>query len=317
MSRKKTLSGKKKIALMIGATALVGGTAIVMTGTSNASAACDGLAQAVRNNENFIAGQRANPDAQSEARIANREAVIRQINLQQEAAGCAKGSGGGDQTAASAQPEADGGQAAGGTGAGGDAAGEVVCAGQNLTFSNDGGAPAASSGQFPIGTQLKVTNLANDKTTTVEVTSTSGSCALLNAAAFEQVREAGKNVIREVRIERLGAGGGGGEAAEPPAAEQPPADQAGGGDQAGAAGEIVCAGSTVTLSGEGGAPAASSGQFPVGTRLKVTNLDNDKSTTVEVTSASGSCALLNNAAFEQVREPGKFLIRNARIERVG
>ncbi|TLQ46424.1 hypothetical protein FEF34_28705 [Streptomyces marianii] len=316
MSRKKTLSGKKKIALMIGATALVGGTVIVMTGTSNASAACDGLAQAVRNNENFIAGQRANPDAQSEARIANREAVIRQINLQQEAAGCAKGSGGGDQAAASAQPPADGGQAAGGTGAGGDAAGEVVCAGQNLTFSNDGGAPAASSGQFPIGTQLKVTNLANDKTTTVEVTSTSGSCALLNAAAFEQVREAGKNVIREVRIERLGAGGGG-EAAEPPAAEQPPADQAGGGDQSGAAGEVVCAGSTVTLSGEGGDPAASSGQFPVGTRLKVTNLDNDKSTTVEVTSTSGSCALLNNAAFEQVREPGKFLIRNARIERVG
>ncbi|MEU4132944.1 hypothetical protein AB0H41_26875 [Streptomyces wuyuanensis] len=325
MSRKKTLSGKKKIALMIGAAALVGGTAIVMTGTSNASAACDGFAQAVRNNENFIAGQRANPDAQSAARIANREAVIRQINLQQEAAGCAEGSGGGDQAAAPAKPSAGQGGAAdagAGAGAGAGAAGEVVCAGQNLTFSNDGGAPAASSGQFPIGTQLKVTNLANNKTTTVEVTSTSGSCALLNAAAFEQVREAGKNVIREVRIERLGAGGaGGGDAAQPPADEQPPADdagdQAGGGGQGGAAGEVVCAGSTVTLSGEGGAPAASSGQFPVGTQLKVTNLDNNKSTTVEVTSTSGSCALLNNAAFEQVREPGKFLIRNARIERVG
>lgn len=73
----------------------------------------------------------------------------------------------------------------------------------------------------------------------------------------------------------------------------------------------------MTLSGEGGAPAASSNQFPVGTTLKVTNLDNNKSTTVEVTSVSGSCALLNNAAFEQVREPGKFLIRKARIERVG
>nr|WP_311137162.1 hypothetical protein [Streptomyces sp. I6] len=73
----------------------------------------------------------------------------------------------------------------------------------------------------------------------------------------------------------------------------------------------------MTLSGEGGAPAASSNEFPVGTQLRVTNLDNDKSTTVEVTSVSGSCALLNNAAFEQVREPGKFLIRNARIERVG
>lgn len=73
----------------------------------------------------------------------------------------------------------------------------------------------------------------------------------------------------------------------------------------------------MTLSGEGGAPAASSSEFPAGTKLKVTNLDNDKSTTVEVTGVSGSCALLNNAAFEQVREPGKFLIRRATIERVG
>ncbi|CAM5548031.1 Putative 23.9 kDa protein in glnII region OS=Streptomyces glaucescens OX=1907 GN=SGLAU_10075 PE=4 SV=1 [Streptomyces glaucescens] len=79
----------------------------------------------------------------------------------------------------------------------------------------------------------------------------------------------------------------------------------------------MCNGSTVTLSGEGGAPAASSNQFPAGTKLKVTNLDNDKSTTVEVTSVSGSCVLLNNAAFEQVREPGKFLIRRALIEKVG
>jgi len=84
-----------------------------------------------------------------------------------------------------------------------------------------------------------------------------------------------------------------------------------------ATGQVVCPGSTVTLSGEGGAPAASSNQFPAGTKLKVTNLDNSKSTTVEVTSVSGSCTLLNNAAFEQVREPGKFLIRRARIERVG
>ncbi|MFI6006508.1 hypothetical protein ACIA98_40195, partial [Streptomyces sp. NPDC051366] len=36
--------------------------------------------------------------------------------------------------------------------------------------------------------------------------------------------------------------------------------------------DVVCQGSTVTLSGEGGAPAASSGTFPVGTKLKVTNL---------------------------------------------
>ncbi|WP_315986108.1 hypothetical protein [Streptomyces sp. t39] len=64
MSRRKTLGVRKKIALVAGAAALVAGTAIVMTGTSQASVACDGLAQAVRNNENFIAGQRAAPDAQ-------------------------------------------------------------------------------------------------------------------------------------------------------------------------------------------------------------------------------------------------------------
>ena len=51
--------------------------------------------------------------------------------------------------------------------------------------------------------------------------------------------------------------------------------------------------------------------------MKVTNLDNGRSTTVAVTSASGSCVLLNDAAFEQVREAGRFLIRHARIERVG
>ncbi|QIP86835.1 hypothetical protein GLX30_25575 [Streptomyces sp. Tu 2975] len=230
MSRKKTLSGKKKLALLVGAAAMAGGTAIVMTGTSQASVACDGLAQAVRNNENFIAGQQANPDAQSEARIANREAVIAQIRVQQEAAGCDAGEGGGqaaappaEQPPAEAPPTEEGagedqgageGQDAGqdqGAGQGdqageeaGGAVGEVVCAGSTVTLSGEGGAPAASSSEFPVGTQLKVTNLDNDKSTTVEVTSVSGSCALLNNAAFEQVREAGKFLIRNARIERVG-----------------------------------------------------------------------------------------------------------------
>jgi len=140
----------------------------------------------------------------------------------------------------------------------------------------------------------------------VPVTGVSGSCALLNSAAMELVREQGKNVIRRNTVEVVG-GAAPAKPANPPATAQP----------APATGNVVCAGSTVTLSGEGGAPAASSNQFPVGTRLKVTNLDNNKSTTVSVTSTSGSCALLNNAAFEQVREPGKFLIRQARIEKVG
>jgi hypothetical protein len=153
--------------------------------------------------------------------------------------------------------------------------------------------------------------LDNNKSATVPVTGVSGSCALLNNAAMELVREPGKNVIRRNTVEVVG--GGAAKPADPakPAPAQPakPADPV--------SGQVVCAGSTVTLSGEGGAPAASSNQFPVGTKLKITNLDNNKSTTVSVTSTSGSCALLNNAAFEQVREAGKFLIRKARIEKVG
>ncbi|OEJ27182.1 hypothetical protein AS594_24620 [Streptomyces agglomeratus] len=229
MSRKKTLSRKKKIALLAGAAALVAGTAVVMTGTSQASVACDGLATAVSNNEQFIAGQRANPDAQSNARIANREAVIAQIRRQQEASGCDVAAPPDDAQAPPAE--------------------ETAPPAEETAPPAEGGA-GAGNGAAP------------------------GDGAGADA----------------------GAGAGAGD---------------------GAVGEVVCAGSTVTLSGEAGAPAASSGEFPVGTRLKVTNLDNNKSTTVEVTSASGSCALLNNAAFEQVREPGKFLIRKARIERVG
>lgn len=75
----------------------------------------------------------------------------------------------------------------------------------------------------------------------------------------------------------------------------------------------VCQGS-VTFSAEGGAPAATSDRFPVGTRLRVTNLDNNRSTTVTVTGPSGSCVLLNAAAMELVREPGKNVIRRNVVE---
>ncbi|MFI9796550.1 hypothetical protein [Streptomyces sp. NPDC052302] len=240
MSRRRTVSTKKKLALLVSAATVAGGGAFVMASTSNASqtptatvksaadsTVCQGLATALGNNQRFIDGQRAAPDAQSEARIANREAVIKQIKVQQEASGCAVGESA--QGSQAAQPSAPAGGAAG-----------------------NGGQAAGNGG-------------------------------------------AGQN-----------AGGGGGQ-------------NAGNGNAGGgaAAGQQVCNGSTVTLSGEGGAPAASSNQFPAGTKLKVTNLDNNKSTTVEVTSVSGSCVLLNNAAFEQVREPGKFLIRRAVIEKVG
>ncbi|GAA3109178.1 hypothetical protein [Streptomyces echinatus] len=248
MSRRRTLGTKKKVALLVSAAAVAGGGAFALASTSNAaqspqdaktlsagnSTVCQGLATAHGNNDRFIADQKAKPDAQSAARIANREAVIKQIEVQQKAAGCTVGESAQDsQGAQNGNAGQQGGQQAGGAQQGGQQAGGAQQGGQQAQPSQPGAA--------------------------------------------------GDN----------GAGA------------------------AAASGQQVCKGSTVTLSGEGGAPAASSGQFPAGTTLKVTNLDNNKSTTVKVTSVSGSCVLLNNAAFEQVREPGKFLIRRAVIEKVG
>ncbi|WAX80409.1 septal ring lytic transglycosylase RlpA family protein [Streptomyces sp. KMM 9044] len=211
MSRRRTLGPKKKLALLVSAVTVAGGGAFVMASTSNASqtpttksaadsTVCQGLATALGNNQKFIEGQRASPDAQSEARIANREAVIAEIELKQEASGCTVGESAQDsQPAQSEQPAPD--EQAGGDGA---AAGEQVCNGSTVTLSGEDGAPAASSNQFPAGTRLKVTNLDNSKSTTVEVTGVSGSCALLNNAAFEQVREPGKFLIRRALIEKVG-----------------------------------------------------------------------------------------------------------------
>ncbi|WP_399884216.1 hypothetical protein ACGH7X_11190 [Streptomyces sp. BBFR51] len=227
MSRRRSLGTKKKIALLVGAATVAGGGAFVMANASNAaqttqnaqtkaaqdSNVCQGLATALGNNLRFIEGQRANPDAQSEARIANREAVVAEIERKQEASGCTAGESAQDSQAS--QPPGNGqeaGQEAGqgardqaGDQAGGAAqAGEQVCDGSTVTLSGEGGAPAASSNQFPVGTKLKVTNLDNNKSTTVEVNSVSGSCALLNNAAFEQVREEGKFLIRRALIEKVG-----------------------------------------------------------------------------------------------------------------
>ena len=221
MSRRRTLGTKKKVALLVSAAAVAGGGAFAMASTSNAaspqtaaqSTVCQGLATALGNNQRFIEGQRANPDAQSAARIANREAVIAQIKVQQEASGCVAGESAQDSQAAAGQPS----QAASASApaapqappaappaAGNAASGQQVCKGSTVTLSGEGGAPAASSNQFPAGTKLKVTNLDNNKSTTVQVTSVSGSCALLNNAAFEQVREPGKFLIRRAVIEKVG-----------------------------------------------------------------------------------------------------------------
>ncbi|GAP45287.1 hypothetical protein [Streptomyces azureus] len=227
MSRRRTLGTKKKIALLVSAATVAGGGAFVMASTSNAaqtpksaaeSTVCQGLATALGNNQKFIADQRANPDAQSEARIANREAVVAEIQRKQEASGCVVGESAQDSRAAQPSQPAQGGQQAGGAqpsqpaqsapaenpGGGAAASGQQVCNGSTVTLSGEDGAPAASSNQFPAGTKLKVTNLDNNKSTTVEVTSVSGSCVLLNNAAFEQVREPGKFLIRRAVIEKVG-----------------------------------------------------------------------------------------------------------------
>ncbi|MGW5210036.1 hypothetical protein ACWEQO_02140 [Streptomyces sp. NPDC004051] len=226
MSRRRTLGPKKKLALLLSAATVAGGGAFVMATTSNASqtaapttksaadsTVCQGLATALGNNQKFIEGQRADPDAQSEARIANREAVIAEIELKQRASGCTVGESAQDSQPAQPAPgeQAGGEQAGGGDdaaqnpgGGGAAASGEQVCNGSTVTLSGEAGAPAASSNQFPAGTKLKVTNLDNNKSTTVEVTGVSGSCALLNDAAFEQVREPGKFLIRRALIEKVG-----------------------------------------------------------------------------------------------------------------
>lgn len=240
MSRRRRMGPRKKAALAVSAALVAGGTAFALASTGNAAPVaqnaqvCQGLETAIANNQKFIDGQRAAPDAQSEARIANREAVIAEIRRKEAASGCEVGDGAGAQAGSGADGAAGAGAQAGdgaddaagametvtaappdtvtaepdptdaAGGAGGDAAGEQVCAGSTVTLSGEGGAPAASSGQFPAGTKLKVTNLDNGKSTSVEVASVSGSCVLLNDAAFEQVREPGKFLIRNARIEKVG-----------------------------------------------------------------------------------------------------------------
>ncbi|WP_308161724.1 hypothetical protein [Winogradskya consettensis] len=203
----------------ITAAALAGGAFAISTGVSSAGENCNGLDTALQNNLSFIADQKANPDALSDARIANRQAVVDLINQRRVVAGCT------DDVQAVAPPvkaptaaptkttkaptkaptkttpaptkttEAPAGNA--GTG-------DVVCKGSTVTLSGEAGAPAASSGTFPIGTTLRVTNLDNNKSITVKVATPSGSCVLLNDAAFEQVRESGKFLIRRAVIERIG-----------------------------------------------------------------------------------------------------------------
>jgi hypothetical protein len=216
-------SGRHRKQATVGLAALLGVAGVTATAIALSSPAgnaaeapkenCGGLDTALQNNLNFIAGQQANPDAQSAARIANRQAVVDLIQQRRQVAGCTANVAANNGQAAAApgnsgnapgKAQAPGQQKKDDQAAAGGAVGQVVCPGSTVTLSGEGGAPAASSNQFPAGTKLKVTNLDNSKSTTVEVTSVSGSCTLLNNAAFEQVREPGKFLIRRARIERVG-----------------------------------------------------------------------------------------------------------------
>jgi hypothetical protein len=202
------MSGRaRKLLIGVAAAALAGGAFAVSTGMSSAGENCAGLDGALRNNLDFIAAQRANPDALSDARIANRQAVVDLINQRRATAGCTGNVQAAPPKAAptkAAPTKTAPIKAAPTKAAPPNTAGEVVCKGSTVTLSGEGGAPAASSGTFPIGTTLKVTNLDNNKSITVKVATPSGSCILLNNAAFEEVREAGKFVIRRAVIERVG-----------------------------------------------------------------------------------------------------------------
>ncbi|MFY1701058.1 hypothetical protein ACN28G_04820 [Micromonospora sp. WMMA1923] len=211
-----TTGRTRKVLLGAAAATLLGGALVAGTGLGNAGENCAGLDTALRNNLTFIADQRANPDALSADRIANRQAVVDLLQQRRATAGCTAEVRVDAPTAppaatppAAAPPAAAPGQQPPAETGGGDAgdgtgAGEVVCAGSTVTLFNEAAGPAASSGTFPVGTRLKVTNLDNGKSITVTVTSPSGSCVLLNDAAYEQVREAGKFVIRRAVVERVG-----------------------------------------------------------------------------------------------------------------
>jgi hypothetical protein len=196
------LTGRnRKVVIGLAVAVLAGGGIAVGTGLGNASTVCDGMDQAIQRNLDFIAEQRANPNAQTEAVIKNRQEVINVINLQRKQAGC-EGEVAAPAAAPPAAPPAQ--ESAPPAAPSNDAEGDVVCQGSTVTLSGEAGAPFASSGTFPIGTRLRVTNLDNDKSITVTVQTTSGSCVLLNNAAFEQVREPGKFLIRRAVIERVG-----------------------------------------------------------------------------------------------------------------
>jgi hypothetical protein len=193
-------------------------------------------------------------------------------------------------------------------------AGKEVCAGKPLSSVSSGGPAGALSDQFPIGTALRVTNLANGRAITVSVVGVSAGCAVMNTAAFDSLRSdnsgrgEAESVLRRVRVEIVGNA--------PAPAPAPTRSSTARIRASGVVGQVVCDGATVGLSAVGGAPGAFSSQLPVGTSVRVTNLDNGRQTTVRIVGVGSGCVVLNSAAFNLVGESGKNVIKRAQIEKV-
>jgi hypothetical protein len=298
------MSTSRQLASLIGvAVVLAAGIIFLSIRSSSAGESCAGLDTALQNNLNFIAGQQANPDAQSDARIANRQAVVNLIQQRRKAAGCTNN--------VSAQDPAAGNNN-GKQGSGENCAGLDKALQNNLNFIAGQQANPDAQSAARIANRQAVVNLIQQRRKAAGCKGDGGADA--NAGAGNG--NAGKGNAGKGNAGKGNAGKGNGNAGNGNAGNGDAGNgNAGNGDTD--TGDVVCPGSTVTLSGEGGDAAASSGQFPIGTMLKVTNLDNNKSITVPVTSTSGSCVLLNNTAFNEIHEDGKFLIRRARIEKVG
>ena len=91
------MSPSRKRATILGAAAalgvavVLGGGFAVISGTSHAASPkenCQGLDQALQNNLNFIAQQKANPTARVGGQHREPQAVVDQIQQRRKAAGC-------------------------------------------------------------------------------------------------------------------------------------------------------------------------------------------------------------------------------------
>ena len=131
MTRLSSASPARQLTVLIGAVAVVAaGIFALSTRDGHAAESCAGLDTALQNNLNFIAGQKANPDAQSEARIANRQAVVDLIQQRRATAGCTG--------KVAAQPANKAGNAKKGN------------AGNNAGNANEGNANKGNAGNTPV-----------------------------------------------------------------------------------------------------------------------------------------------------------------------